>query len=234
MSSAVVIIPFAIIFLVIVGIISWRHNKRRLEALQRWADQRGWHLDLAKDHRFENRFPQFKILQQGSNRYAYEVLKGSYDDRKVQVFKYHYETRTTDSKGRSSTTHHHFSAALLYLPFTMPELLIRPEGLFDKLKSFFGFDDIDFESAEFSRRFAVKCRDRRLAYDMIPPVTMEFLLNQPTRYTLEAEGDYLLITNGRVWKPEHVDFALDVADGFLDRIPQGVVRERLEAQTWLD
>ncbi|MEM6551537.1 MAG: hypothetical protein AAF750_05360 [Planctomycetota bacterium] len=234
MSQVIVIIPFAIIVLVIVGIISARHNKRRLEALQLWADRRGWHLDLDKDKRFENRFPQFKILRQGSNRYAYEIFTGSYDNRHVMVFRYHYQTTSTDSKGRTRTNHHHFSAALLTLPFTMPELLIRPEGLFDKLKSFFGFDDIDFESAEFSRRFAVKCRDRRLAYDMIPPTTMEFLLDQPTRHTLEAEDDHLLITNGRVWKPEQIDSVLAVADGFLDRIPQGVVRQQLEAQTWLD
>ena len=52
---------------------------------------------------------------------------------------------------------------------------------------FFGFDDIDFESDEFSREFCVKAADRRWAFDVIHQATMEFLLAAP-RFTIELAG----------------------------------------------
>jgi hypothetical protein len=38
-------------------------------------------------------------------------------------------------------------------PWPSPTLLVRPEGLLDKLAGIVGVDDIDFESSEFSKRF---------------------------------------------------------------------------------
>ena len=224
---------FVLFFIGVVALIIYSivQNKKRRDALTAWANQRGWRLDLGHDHSFDERFDQFKMLKSGSNRYAYEVLQGQHDGRDILAFRYHYETSSTDSKGNRTTTSHHFSAAILRLPFPMPELLIRPEGFFDKIGSFFGFDDIDFESAEFSRRYCVKCSDRRLAYDVITPKTIEFLLANP-KYTIEAEGNHLLIINGRTWSPDQIDQALAVADGFLDRIPPGVIEQRREAASW--
>ena len=89
---------------------------------------------------------------------------------------YHYQT--TSSNGKQTTTHHHyFSYCLIELPYaSLPDLRIRREGIFDSLAGAFGFDDIDFESAEFSKRFHVKSSDKRFAYDVVHPAMMEFLL----------------------------------------------------------
>ena len=62
-------------------------------------------------------------------------------------------------------------------PFrNVPDLLIRPEGFFDKVAGAFGFDDIDFESEEFSRAFFVKSSDKRFAYDVLHPRMLELLM----------------------------------------------------------
>jgi hypothetical protein len=50
-----------------------------------------------------------------------------------------------------------------------PSLLIRREDIGDKLIGGLGFDDIDFESEEFSRDFWVKSDNRRHAYGVIHP-----------------------------------------------------------------
>ena len=45
-----------------------------------------------------------------------------------------------------TTRTHRFSYLIVHLPFSgLPDLLIRPEGVFDKMAGAFGFDDIDFE-----------------------------------------------------------------------------------------
>ena len=57
--------------------------------------------------------------------------------------------KITTSTGKSTQTRtYRFSYLILHLPFgNVPDLLIRREGMFDKLAGAFGFDDIDFESA---------------------------------------------------------------------------------------
>ena len=49
---------------------------------------------------------------------------------------------------------------------------------------FFGHDDIDFESAEFSRNFYVKSSDRKWAFDILHARAMEFLLAEDGARTL--------------------------------------------------
>ena len=46
-----------------------------------------------------------------------------------------------------------FSTIVVESDVVLEPLFIRPERLFDKVKEFVGIDDIDFESAEFSRKF---------------------------------------------------------------------------------
>jgi hypothetical protein len=84
----------------------------------------------------------------------------------------------TSRSGKSRrTTTHEFSYVIVDLPYErLPTLFIRREGIFDAVAGAFGFDDIDFESAEFSKRFHVKSDDKRFAYDVIHPAMIEFLL----------------------------------------------------------
>ena len=58
------------------------------------------------------------------------------------------------------------------------------------------FDDIDFESDEFSRKFYVQSSDRKFAYDVLHPRMMEFLL-QTTPPMIDVEGGALCLSGGR-------------------------------------
>jgi hypothetical protein len=98
-------------------------------------------------------------------------------------------------------------------------MTIRPEGIFDKMKAAFGWDDIDFESAEFSKRFHVSARDRRWAYDVITPRTMEFLLAHPNR-ELYFDGHLMAVRSDKNLEPQEVEGLLTIASTVLDGIPQ--------------
>lgn len=155
--------------LIVIALAVWQACARakRRQALKEWAESNGLRFSPQKDWTVEQRFPEFKRLQEGSNRYAYNIMQGGWSGRAFLGFDCHYETRTMDSKGRRQTQHHYFSAVILESDLPLKPLFIRPEGFFDKVTEFFGFDDIDFESAEFSRKFYVKAEDRRWAYDVI-------------------------------------------------------------------
>ena len=150
--------------------------RKRREAMSALAARLGLSFSQDKDRSLATRFGFLDKLAQGSNRYAFNVLSGRYRDNEVLVFDYHYETHSTDSKGHTQTHHHYFSFFILVLPMGFPELKITREGLFSKIAQAFGYDDIDFESAEFSRAFCVRSKDKKFAYDVCNAQMMEYLL----------------------------------------------------------
>jgi hypothetical protein len=154
-------------------------------------------------------------------------MRGQWQEKQFVGFDYHYETYSRDSKGRRQTHHHHFSGVILTSPIPLKPLYIRPEGFFDKITEFFGADDIDFESAEFSRKFYVKSPDRRWAYDVIHTRMMEFLLEQP-RFSLQFDPSCIIAWNKRRFSPQDFATAGDLIHGLLDRLPNYLVKQQME------
>ena len=97
------------------------------------AARLGLNFSPANDYELADRFGFLDKLAQGSNRYAFNVISGSYRQNQVLVFDYHYETHSTDSKGNRQTHHHYFSFFILLLPISFPELKITREGLLSKI-----------------------------------------------------------------------------------------------------
>jgi hypothetical protein len=207
------------------GLFGWYAAKRRREELGTWAQTCGLSFSESREYGLDDRYPELDALRKGDHRYAYNTLRGQWQKRPFYGFDYHYETHSTDSKGRRQTHHHNFSAVILDSDVPLQPLLIRPEGLFDKLAGVFGFEDINFESAEFSRKFYVKAPNKKWAYDVIHPRCMEFLLSMP-QFTLQfAPGCVIACRDGTLRADEFTQ-AADVVTGILDRLPEYVVQQQ--------
>ena len=229
--------PFGLFFIVIVGfiglvivlaVVGHAQAKKRREALSGLANEMGLRFDPNKDYTFDDQFRFFDALRWGDNRYAYNILRGQFEGRNIVGFDYHYETSSRDSDGDRTTTSHRFSAVIFQSTLPLDGLTIRPEGFFDRMKTLLGFDDIDFESAEFSKAFHVKCRDRGLAYDVVQPETMEFMLNMP-RFTLHFENAMVMVMRRGTFEPADFRAAIHLVDGILDRVPAST-REVLQVR----
>jgi hypothetical protein len=135
-----------------------------------------------------------------------------------------YEYKVTSSNGKTTTTHtHHFSYLIAHLPYApLPDLYVRREGLLDKLKSALGFPDINFESAEFSKRFYVKCPDKRFAYAVIHPAMMEYLLASDAP-AIDIENCRCCVSDGgNTWSAEEFRQHVEWIRGFFDLWPEHV------------
>ncbi|MGE9291805.1 MAG: hypothetical protein ACQKBT_12475 [Puniceicoccales bacterium] len=88
------------------------------------------------------------------------------------------------------------------LPGAFPELRIYREGIFQKFAQMLGFDDIDFESVEFSKRYNVKSRDKKFAYDFCNARMIDYLLDEED-LNIEVEGAWLALTFSRKVKVEN-------------------------------
>lgn len=188
----VVLIAIAVITAVVLG---HRAARRRIEALTALAAKLGLGFTEERDRALAERLNFLNKLDQGSNRYVHNRLGGVWQGHEVMAFDFHYETYSHSRKGGRQTHHHHLSVFTLVLPRPFPELLISPEGLFSKLAQAFGYDDIDFESAEFSGAFCVRSRDKKFAYDICHPLMMEYLLAHRD-LAVEIEGNVLALVFG--------------------------------------
>lgn len=200
----IVVILGVVALIVVVAILGHLAAKKRREAMFALASRLGLHFDPGKSRDLPRRFQFLDKLRQGSNRYAFNVLSGRYQGHDVTAFDYHYETHSTDSKGRRQTHHHYFSFFVLRLAASFPELKIGAEGFFSKIAQAFGYDDIDFESHEFSRKFCVRSKDKKFAYDVCNAQMIEYLLANPD-LTIEIELDSLAISFDRRLKPEQIE-----------------------------
>ena len=218
----VIIVVVVAVFLVF-AYFSHLHAKQRRLELAAWAAEIGWPFDPEEDYSHDGEYPQFEIFSQGHSRYAYNTLTGTFDvggqPCAAKMGDYHYQVTTHNDKG--STTHTYtFSYLIVHLPYRqLPELMIRREGMFDAVKRAFGFDDIDFESAEFSQRFFVKSSDKRFAYDVIHPPVMEYLLANELP-TIDVSGSCCCLADNSVWSADDFRRTLDCAKRFFDLWPK--------------
>lgn len=159
--------------------------------------------------------------QAGStDRWIDYCASGLYRGRAVIGFNYTGKTVTHDKNG-SHTTFYYRGVALVDLPVAFPQLTIVPETFALKLWDAVGGDDIDFESDEFSKAFWVKCADRKFAYDVVRPPTMEFLLlGRGSHERWELLGRHVAVYWDRHLEAAELEAALDRVVAFVELLPK--------------
>jgi len=169
--------------------------RKRREGLFELAQRLGLDFNAGNDYGIPGRFGFLKQLDKGDNRYATNVLSGVYQQNNVLAFDYHYETQTQDKNG-THKQHHWFSFFIVTMPVVFPDLTIRRENFLIRVAETFGYQDIKFESAEFSKTFCVRSPDKKFAYDVCHAKMMEYLLaNRDLSIEIENEVIALAFEN---------------------------------------
>jgi hypothetical protein len=201
-------------------------ERQRIAALGRWAAANGFSFSPGDPWNLDYRYNGVAEIGRGHDRYALETLTRE-SPVPAAIFQYHYktwETRTVTRNGRTYTEQYeetHWRRYLIVeLGVMFPQLFLRTEGLFDKIAGFVGFDDIDFESEEFSKRYFCKSDDRQFAYAVIHPQMMEWLMTR--RYEGELKQGLLIMALAGPHTPEGCQQAWENATGFINRIPDFV------------
>ena len=84
-----------------------------------------------------------------------------------------------------------------------------------------GYDDIDFESIEFSKAFTVRSTDKKFAYDICHTRMMEYLLSDPA-LSVEFEGQCIALGFDRKLAVEQFERRLDQLCQIRELIPDYV------------
>ena len=219
---AAVILLYAVIIIAVIFIVHALAIQRR-KKIAAYAQTQGWSFSPDKDKKMEKCYAAFKCLRRGHSRYALNIMRGRRDGRNITAFDYHYVT----GHGKNRRVHH-FSALICKSPLLLKPLYLRPENIFDKMTEFFGFNDIDFESAEFSRKFYVKAKEKRWAYDIIHPRMMEFLMESP-KFHIQFDSAHIMARRNKRFNEQDFDDAFRLIQGILGQMPDYVKQQQLEA-----
>ncbi|MGA2092483.1 MAG: hypothetical protein ABSH16_03620 [Sedimentisphaerales bacterium] len=213
---------YAIIFSVFaaIAIYGFYSSRKRRLALAQWALENNLTYSDEKNYEFNLRYPTFDCLNRGDSQYAYNIMTGAVAGRVFTGCDYHYATGS--GKNRS---HHHFSLVIVKSSILLEPLLIRPENILDKFAELVGFNDIDFESAEFNKKFYVKAPNKKWAYDIIHPRMMEFLLTSPV-FSLQFDLLSVIVYRDCLFSPADFTAAVEFINGFFDLIPDYVIQNQ--------
>ena len=184
---------------IVVLVVGYISSLKRREAMAAVAAKLGLQFMPHKDRYMPKRYRFLDKLRRGRDRYAYNVLSGRYQGHEILIFDYHYKT----GSGKN-TQHHYISFFILQLPASFPELIIAPEGIFSKIAQAVGYDDIDFESHEFSRKFCVRSQDKKFAYDVCNARMIDYLLSN-TDLSIEIEERALATSFNSRLAPDKIE-----------------------------
>ncbi len=216
-----------ILFVAVVAVVfllAARQAARRRAAWAELAPRLGCRYSAEDLHNIPRVYPH-PLFRRGSGRRAYNTIEGRIENRDILCFDYLYQERHGSGKNRRTETYY-FTCLLVRPPIAFKPLFIRPETFLDRIGEFIGFDDIDFESDEFSRRFHVKCPDKKFAYDILHPRAMELLL-ECGKIHMEAQGDSILFYyTGSLALPEKVESLVRAGIQFVGMIPNYLLAEQ--------
>lgn len=223
---AVAIIIAVALLIGAVGYLSWLAEKKRREALAALAAEMGWRFDPRTDRSHDDEYANFEIFRKGHSRAAKNTLTGDLEiaGRRYRGKMGDFRYKVTSGSGEDRRTRtYRFSYLIVTLPFPgVPDLLVRREGLFDKVAGFLGFGALAFESEEFSRRYHVSSPDRRFAYAVLDPRMIEFLLDTDPP-TLDIEEGRLCVSDGKTrWEAEEFPRRVGWVRSFFEHWPQHV------------
>ena len=153
---------------------------------------------LIESYSFINR------MRYGKKRHAQKVFSGIFHKQPVTIFELRYEISGIDKNSPPD----YYSFYLLELPRSFPEITLYKEGLISKLYQLAGHGDIDFESYAFSRKFRVRGKDARFAYDFCNARMIEYLESN-TDLSIEIDRNVLCISFNKQLCFEEVEHNLD-------------------------
>jgi hypothetical protein len=212
-----VLVAAGIVALIIYGI---SYARKRREAMSRMAAQ--WGLQYYENDPLDipASYARFNLMSSGHGRKASNVMTGKINGRDVILCDYQYSS----GDGKDETTYT-FQAAILGLPIQAPRMHMRPENFLDRVAAWVGHDDINFESEEFSKRYYLKCDERKFAYDIFHARLIEYLLACGSCPSLEMNGPTLLLYESKT-NLENFQRLLDIGQEIIRSIPEYVLNQR--------
>ena len=183
-------------------------EKKRTEGLQRVATQLGMNFSAGDIGLIPNLTStgEFSLLSQGHSQKIKNVMSGIRQDIDTTIFDYSYVT----GHGKNRHTHQQTVLALKLNKSFLPKFSLKPENIFHKVGTMFGYQDIDFENhPAFSSKYLLRGVDETAIRSLFTDSVIAFYESE-TGFCTEVEINQILFYRPGVRvKPENIRPFLD-------------------------
>ena len=217
-------VPFIVYF-------SYRFNKNRLNALQKYAESKpGFTYSPIADENWANvtESPPFKVFNElfVIDSDLMESISFEANGKPGILFDYKYVTGTENNGySRNSINNrntHRFKVAFIYTGVNGSKITLSPNNIIKKVV--LSSKEIKFEDQEFNSKFEVKCDDQKFAYDSITPEMIkaikDFNLN-----SLVWDNNYLMYSASGSWSPDEVERVYNGLSEIIKYVPKFLIAE---------
>ncbi len=166
----------------------WLYEKKRTERIESVAHELGLPFFAKGDDSLLDSLNHLRLFSQGHSKKIQNMLHGKANDVELAIFDYRY----TIGGGKNSQTHKQSVVYVRSAALDLPHFAVRPEGLFHKIGSVFGYQDIDFEShPKFSSRYLLRGENEPAIRDVFTNERLSFF-EEKEKICVEARGDQLV------------------------------------------
>ena len=187
-------LPFGIILLVLAGLMPliglgiWA-GRQKMKKRAAVAEQMGFVFLPNLTVSSLRAVAPFRLFAQGYGQKAYYAMQGRVGDCDLLYFQYQY----TIGNGKSSQTFTHSAVILFDGADGMPDFLLTPRTIFDKLLGLFTHGGVELEdAAEFAKRYKLTGPDEAALRKTFHPELVQYLGTSGRWFVQAANGQLLL------------------------------------------
>jgi len=189
-----------LVAIVVIYVAQVFENKRK-EAIAKIAGDLGLTFYADGDPELQSQMTGFKLFNSGRSRRLYNMVHGKADGVDLAIFDYKYTT----GSGKNSSTHNQTVVFIGAADLNLPQFTLCPESFFAKVGSFFGFEDIDFEShPKFSDNCYLTGADEEAIRRTFTGEVLRFFEENPGITTDAFGRSFIFYRGGQREKPEKI------------------------------
>jgi len=195
------VIPWIAVIFFIVLFAAYRYGKRRSEAFQRFARQRGLSFSGRVDINADEEFKDFLLFSDNSEKKLSNLIRGEMDGARVMMFDY----RSTTGIGQSAGTRSQTVVIMQSGRFNPPVFEMYPKDIFRRALCALGKKGIDFPSRSgFSDAYVLKAEDENAVKKAFSDMVLSYF-GKHKGLTVEVKSSRLLYyRNGRLIRPDEI------------------------------
>src|SRR5688572_23461862 len=181
-------------------------EKKRTEKMKAAAASLGLAFEAEQAPDLITALAHFPLFQSGHSKRLRNVIAGNESGIEFKVFDYRYTT----GSGKNSHTWHQTVMVLRSQRLRVPSFTLRPENIFHKIGTAFGYQDIDFDShPTFSKKYLLRGEIEGEVRNTFAPHVLDYF-DQNHNLNLEAlQGELIFYRAMRQLKPEELRPLID-------------------------
>jgi hypothetical protein len=197
------VIPWVLVLLIVIVWLGYAYGKKRSEAFQRYARQKGLSFSKRADINVENWFTDLQLFSDDAEKAIRNLISGNVEGAHVKIFDF----RIKSEQGQSHTFNSQTVAAITSGKLDLPVFTMYPKNIISKFLKLPGNRDIDFPSRNrFTNIYGLRGDDVRAISTTFTDQIFSYFENHKG-LTLEGNGDRLLIYRYRkLIKPDDIQF----------------------------